>query len=169
MTTNDPIEQAPRRPRWLYGALIASLAANLIVAGGAASAFWKHRHGGHERGLSGFVRELPPDRRPPISEFVKSEREKLGPMREAIRAGWSETNTVLGEEPFDKDKLKAAMGRMIDAETRMRTAISDALVETAAKLTPDERKAMKAWRERMRERGHKNWRRHWNKDDGGER
>ncbi|MEQ1718515.1 MAG: periplasmic heavy metal sensor [Hyphomicrobium sp.] len=165
--TNETVEAAaPRRPRWLYGVLIASLGINLLVAGGAASAFWRHRHGGHERGLMSFVRELPAERRPPIEEYIRSEREKLKPMREAIRAGWTETNTVLGEEPFDKEKLKASMGRVIDAETRMRTAISEALVETAAKLTPPERQAMKAWRERTRDGRHKKWRRLRDKDEG---
>lgn len=154
-----------QRPRWLYGALFASLAVNLVMLGGAAGAFWHHRHDHRGDGLTGFVRQLPADRQGPLREFLKSEREKLKPVREEIRAGWQETNALLGQEPFDKDKLKAAMGRMNDAESRMRAAIADALVETASKMTPPERQSMKAWRERQIERGVKKWRRHWGEEE----
>jgi len=156
--TNTP----PRgTPRWLYGALIVSLGLNLLVLGGAASAFWKHRLGHHERerGLLGFVRELPADRQTALREFVKTERAKLKPMRDEVQSAWSESNEVLGTEPFDKDKMKAALGRMNDAETRMRTAISDAIAQTAAQLTPQERTTFKAWRERAKERRYKKWQR----------
>lgn len=161
MTIEQP-ETAPKRPRWLYAALIASVGLNLLVAGGAASAFWKHRHHGPrgEAGLMGFVRQLPESKRAELGSYVESEREKLKPLQEAVRAGWSETNTILVEDPFDKEKLKAAMSRMNDAEMRRRSAISDTLVEAAAKLSADERKALKEWRERTHKRGRKGWRHH---------
>lgn len=165
MTTNET-ETTPRRPRWLKALLIASLGLNLLFIGGAAGAFWKHRHRGPygETGLLGFVRQLPAAKYTDLKSYVASEREKLKALQDAVRAGWTETNAILGEEPFDKEKLKAAMGRTIEAETRRHTAIADTLVETASKLTAEERKALKAWRERSRERSHKRWRRHWDKD-----
>lgn len=151
------VEEAARKPsrqKWL---LIVSLALNLLIIGGVAGAFWSHRHGGRhfgqwqgrEHGLMGFVRELAPDRQGEIRAALESEREKIKPLRESMKEGWKETNTVLGAEPFDKDKLKSAMSRMIDTELRLRTAISDALVDTAAKLSPEERQKLKAWRERQ--------------------
>ena len=161
MSNETQVEtNTPRRgtPRWLYGALIVSLGLNLLVLGGAASAFWKHRHGHHERGLLGFVRELPADRQTALRDFVKTERAKLKPMRDEVQSAWSESNAVLGTEPFDKDKMKAALGRMNDAEARMRTAISDAMAQTAAQLTPQERTTFKAWRERAKERRYRKWR-----------
>lgn len=159
MTMEQP-ETAQKRPRWLYAALIASVGLNLLIAGGAASAFWKHRHHGPrgEAGLMGFVRQLPEAKRTELKGYIEGEREKLKPLQEAVRAGWGETNAILVEEPFDKDKLKAAMGRMNEAEMRRRTAISDTLVEAASKLSAEERKAMKEWRERTHKRGHKGWR-----------
>lgn len=167
--TNEPAGPSWQRPRWLYGALVASLALNLVMVGGAAGAFWHHRHERREHGLTGFVAQLPAERQGPLREFLKGEREKLKPLREEIRNGWNETNVLLGQEPFDKDKLKAGMGRMNDAEGRMRSAIADALVETAAKVSPQERQAMKAWRERQIERGMKKWRRHFGEGEGRER
>lgn len=167
--TNDAAAPTPQRPRWLYGALIASLAVNLVVLGSAAGAFWHHRHERHEHSLSGFVRKLPQDRQGPLGDFVASERAKLKSIREEIRSGFKESNGLLGEEPFDKEKLKAAMGRMNEAEARLRAAIGDALVETAAKMTPEERQSLKQWRERRAERGMKKWRRDRDNDDGHNR
>lgn len=167
--TNDPAGPTWQRPRWLYGALVVSLAANLVMLGGAAGAFWHHRHERREHGLTGFVNELQPDRQGPLREFLKGERAKLKPIREEIRSGWRETNELLGAEPFDKEKLKAAMGRMNEAESRMRAAIAESLVETAAKMTPQERQAMKGWRSRQIERGMKKWRHHMDDDDRRER
>ena len=52
------------------------------------------------------------------------------------------------------------MSRMIEAEGRIRAAISDALVDTAAKLSPDERQKLRAWREKkgMRFGSRRSWR-----------
>ncbi len=166
MTENSG--ETRRTPSWLKWALVASLAVNLLIAGGAAGAFWSHRHGGRhfghwqgrEHGLMGFVRELAPDRQGDIRAALEAEREKIKPMRDVVKEGWKETNSVLGAEPFDKDKLKAAMSRMIEAEGRIRAAISDALADTAAKLSPDERQKLKAWREKkgMRFGSRRSWR-----------
>jgi uncharacterized membrane protein len=165
------VEEAARKSSWQKWLLIASLALNLLIVGGAAGAFWSHRHGGHhpgqwqgrEHGLMGFVRELAPERQGEMRAAIQSEREKIKPLRESVKEGWKETNAVLGTEPFDKEKLSAAMTRMIDAETRMKTAITSALVETAAKLNPDERQKLKAWREKqgMRFGGKRGWRERW--------
>jgi uncharacterized membrane protein len=157
--TNGTPGSTGQQPRWLYAALVASLAVNLIVLGSAAGAFWHHRHERGESGLSGFVRDLPADRRGPLRDFLMAEREKLKPMREEMRKAWRDSNEVLGQEPFDKDKLKAAMARMHDAEAKIRATIGEAVVETAAKMTHEEREAMQKWRERKmdrkwRHRGH---------------
>ena len=172
------VETVARKPLWQKWLLIASLAVNLLILGGAAGAFWTHRHGGRhfghwqgrEHGLMGFVRELAPNRQGDVRAALEAEREKVKPMRDVVKEGWKETNSVLATEPFDKDKLKAAMTRMIEAETRMRTAISDALVETASKLMPEERQKLKAWREKqgMSFGGRRGWRERMREGNEGE-
>ena len=162
------VEAAARKPSWQKWLLIASLALNLLIIGGAAGAFWSHRHGGRhfghwqgrEHGLMGFLRELAPERQGELRAALEAEREKIKPLREGVKEEWKETNAVLGVEPFDKEKFNAAMTRMIDAETRIRTVISGALVETAVKLNPGERQKLKAWREKqgMRFGGRRGWR-----------
>lgn len=159
--TNGTEGSTHKRPRWVYPALVASLAVNLAVLGSMAGAFWHHRHERYAGGLSGFVRHLPEERRTLLRDFLMVEREKLKPLREEMRNAWRESNDVLGQEPFDKDKLQAAMARMNDAEARIRATISDAVVETASRMMPEDRQAMKAWRARKMER---KWRRHGHDD-----
>ena len=152
--------------RWIYGVLVVSLGLNLLMVGGAAGAFWKHFRGHPGHGLTGFVRGLPEDRQPVLEQLIANEKSKIRPMRKDIRSAWGESNDALGVEPFEKEKMKAALARMNDSELKMRTAISDAIVELASQLTSEERKLLKVWRERSKERRHKRWKR--DSDDDGD-
>lgn len=147
-------EAAPRRSRWLFPALVASLALNLLFVGGVVGAKVMHkRYGGPhgaDFGLMGFVRELPDERRKLIRDEIKKAREAMKPMRATVRDAWGEANAVLTVEPFDKQKFKAAMAKLSDAEVQFKTAVSNSLADTAEKLTPEERKQLQAWREKRR-------------------
>jgi uncharacterized membrane protein len=140
------------RSRWLYGGLVASLAVNLLFVGGFGAAAWHHRHGhrGDDAGLMGFTRELPADRQKVLRDDIAAARQTIRPLRVAAREAWDQANAVLTAEPFDKDKYKAAMDKLTEAEGRFKSAISAALADTAAKLTPEERRGLQSWRERRR-------------------
>lgn len=150
--------EMPRGPRWLKIGLIASLALNVLLIGGIATAAWKIRHGppggkyGFDMGMKAFARSLPDDRRKMLRDEFKGERQKLQPLREDIRVKWVAANDVLGVEPFDRVKFQTAVDDAIKAEVAMRSAVSTTLVEAAAKLTPDERRQFKDWRARHLER-----------------
>jgi uncharacterized membrane protein len=128
------------------------LAVNLLFVGGFGAAAWHHRHGprGDDIGLMGFAHELPGDRQKIVRDDIKAARQTIRPLRQAVRDAWDEANKVLTVEPFDKDKYKAAMGKLTEAETQFKSAIATALAETAAKLTPEERVSLQGWRERRR-------------------
>ena len=154
MTTETP-DASRRMPRWLYWALIASLALNLLFIGRAGAAFWHHRHGGFgpgEFGLMGFVRELPPDRQTMIRDQLTAARQTLRSMRRDVRNAWFDANTALAAEPFDKAALIAAMARQSEAEAKFKAAMAAGLADTADKLTPAERLKLQAWREKRRPR-----------------
>lgn len=142
------------RSRWMTAALVASLALNLVFIGGAARAIWHHKHDGGRRGddagLFGFVRNLPSERAALVRGDLELARQTVRPMRKAVRDAWYEANTVLTTEPFDKDKYKAAMDRLTEAEGRFKAAIAASLADTAAKLTPEERVKLQGWREKRR-------------------
>ncbi len=147
-------EVPPRSSRWLFPALIASLALNLLFVGWVASGAWHKHHyrsaGGPDFGLMGFTRQLSDDRRKVVREQIKAARDSVRPLRQAIRTSWDEANALLTAEPFDKEKFKAAMGRVADAENQFRAAVTNTLADTAATLTADERKLLQAWREKRR-------------------
>jgi uncharacterized membrane protein len=166
MTTD--IGGAPdSRSKWLYRGLVASLALNLLFAGGLGAAAWHHRHGprGDDVGLMGFARELPGERQKVVREDIAAARLTIRPLRTAVREAWDDANSVLTLEPFDKDKYKASMDKLTEAEGRFKSAIASVLADTAAKLTPEERKSLQGWRERRRPHmlGHHGHR------DGGDR
>lgn len=160
--TNETGGAPAANPGWLKKALIASLAVNLLIVGGLAGSFishqrhggWHGRHGGGERGLIGFLRQLPQEKREALRPELERERERLKAMREAIKDAWSEANAAISAEPFDKEKLKAALGKQIESELKLRTAVSDAVAETAAKLDTAERQSLKEWREKF---GNRKW------------
>lgn len=163
MTTE--ISPAPQeRSRWLYRGLVASLALNLLFAGGMGAAAWHHRHGsrGDDFGLMGFARQLTGDRQKMVRDDVAAARVTIRPLRKAVREAWDDANKLLTAEPFDKDKYKAAMDRLTETEGRFKSAIASALADTAAKLTPEERRSLQEWREIRRPHMFK---RHWRQDD----
>lgn len=154
MTESNAERGGLRNSRYLFPALIASLALNLLVVGGIAAAAWHHHHrfGKHrgERGLLGFANDLSEPHRNMMRGAVLSAREALRPQRRAIRDAWDEANGTLTLEPFDKAKFKAAMAKVADVETAFRNSLTDVLANTAEKLTPDERRQLQNWRDRRR-------------------
>ncbi|MGQ0456678.1 MAG: periplasmic heavy metal sensor [Hyphomicrobium sp.] len=154
MTMDGP--SAPQqRPRWLYAALIASLAANLLIAGWVGGAMWHHRkdptwRGGGEPGLMGFVRQLPEERRPAVRQRLKAAREVVRPLKTELDAAWTAANAALTTEPFDKAATKAAFMKAIEADARLRGTIDDELIATAEGLSADERKILQSWREKRK-------------------
>ncbi|MFN0218092.1 MAG: periplasmic heavy metal sensor [Hyphomicrobium sp.] len=158
MTIDMP--DAPRpRSRWLYAGLVASLAVNLLFAGWVGGAMWHHRKdpawrggGGGERGLLGFVRQLPEDRRPALRARIKAARDMLKPLKDELEAAWTAANATLVVEPFDKAASKAAFTKAIDADVRLRSAIDDELLATVEGLSAEERKILQTWREKRKSR-----------------
>ena len=142
------------RRRWI---LIASLAVNFLLVGLVLAGMWRVRHhglpgAGGDLSLVGFVHQLPAGRQTGIREQLMTERKNLRPLRQEAREAWTAANAVLTAEPFDKDKLKAAMAKSREATARFEEALSSILSETAAKLTPEERKSLQTWREHHKPR-----------------
>lgn len=157
MTVETPQADKPRATR-LRRVLIASLAINLLLVGAALGAFWRARHHGFpgfgsDLGMMGFVRQLPGDRQPAVREQLTTERQTLRPLRREVREAWNAANAELAAEPFDKDKLQAAMVKSRAAAAKFDEAISAALVSIAEKLSPEERRLLKEWRDHHRPHG----------------
>lgn len=141
-------EPKAKMPRWAKFTLIGSLALNLLVLGligGAALKFhhgpgWKH---GHMRGM-GFARHyfrgLPRERRKEIRSIIRKRRAELKPYWMKIREARKVMATAIGQDPFDKEKLQAALTALHKAEFASREASQVIMTDIAQQLTPQERK-----------------------------
>jgi uncharacterized membrane protein len=133
------------------------LALNLLFLGGVAAAIWHHHTIGagtstkhHDYGLMRFSKELAPERRDAFRQQVSDSRASLKGEWNNVRAAWIEANNLLTAEPFDKDKFKAAMDKLRDVERQYKAGLNDNFANMAAGFTPEERKLLKAWRERRK-------------------
>jgi uncharacterized membrane protein len=144
----------PRRSRLLVGALVASLAVNLLVLGAVASAAWRFRSPAAANlqfgpaNIMSYLSDLPPDRRAALWSQTVEPRRTMGPLRRAVRAARREMANALKAEPFDQSKFQDAQTRLIEAERQQRVTAAKLFSEVAAKLTPDERRSFVRWREK---------------------
>lgn len=145
--TNDSPNIAPRIPRWVYVALIASVALNLLFVGGLGAAVWRHRHGPglHGPGLMGFVNSLPSGRQSEVRDQVEAARTLLRPLRKAKQEAWAGVKTAMEAEPFDKPALKAALQKLGEADQKLKSSIAGSIADTAEKLSPAERRQLQSW------------------------
>ena len=133
-------------------ALVLSLALNALFIGGVISAFARHgdthftRRPGQAFGLGAYVSTLPASRTKAILSAVGDRRQVMGPIRRDIRQAREAALAALTADPFDKERFLAAQTQLIETEHRQRLAQRDILVEIAASMTPDERRAYIRWR-----------------------
>jgi uncharacterized membrane protein len=143
-------------PRWVWIALIASLALNCLVLGIVFRSMWDIGHvqalGGDRAsgGLGGFVATLSPERGKELRQIYNAERPLLRPLRLELRRLRTEVTQILEAEPLDKQRLEAAQSRILETEIEMRRVIGRSLADVAARMTLEERKAYLSWREERR-------------------
>lgn len=133
--------------RKLRTALLCSLAVNLLglgVIAGAIIAGPPHVGRG-EFGLKGFSQTLPKDRGEMLRQSFVQNRPKIRELREAARTARLEATSVLVAEPYDKTKLRASLTGVDEAESKLRSLVSDTFIDAAEKLTPQERVALADW------------------------
>lgn len=151
--TNHQLAQAGWR-RLAGPLLLVSLMANLLVVGMLAGTFFSgrlHHHqrgaGAGERGLPGFLRTLPAERQKllfgelePNRPLIDAERSKAGDARVAALDAFA-------ADPLDPAALKVAFENAHKADLALRKTYSSVLLSIAPKLTVEERRAFRKWRE----------------------
>jgi len=141
------------RLRW---ALIASLALNFLIVGAVAGHFLAGQRLGHrgDRGpqmiLSAFAKTLPAERREALKGVLDAERQNLKDLRREMRRARRDASATLVTEPFEAEKLKAALARVGDSDSRLKSAGMAIFIDAASKMTAEERRAFKDWREKGR-------------------
>jgi uncharacterized membrane protein len=154
--TSDNAAGKPPAGRKLRLALMASLALNVLIVGVVAGTLLWPRHHGWKReaykGFAGFARTLPAERSEAIGRAIDTNRAVLAPLRKAERETRDAARNVLLTEPFDVEKLKAAMARAAEADAKEKATKYELFAEMAAALTPEERRQLHAWFEKRRAR-----------------
>jgi uncharacterized membrane protein len=141
------VEEDGWSKRKLRTALLCSLAVNLLGVGLIAGTFIAgppHVSRG-EFGLKGFSHTLPPERGEMLRQSFHQHRPKIRELREAARAARLEATSVLVAEPYDKAKLRTSLTGVDEAESKLRSLVSDYFIDAAEKLTPQERVALAEW------------------------
>jgi uncharacterized membrane protein len=155
-------DAVPAKPagRALRIALMVSLALNVLIIGGVASALiFSHHHGwrGHRHKgslLLSFAETLPSGRADAIRQKVLSERTVLDPLRKAERSARDAARAILMAEPFDAQKFKTALDQIADADAKEMSARMTIFADTVATFTPQERHQLHDWFEERRKHRH---------------
>lgn len=167
MTATTPDTPAPATPpgaprqKWLKIVLVVSLAANLLVIGtvvGAGIAFRRHHgpppgiRGGDDFGMMGFTRTLEPARRDEIRKNLRAARKQLRSYVTEIEEARNQAADALAANPFSRDVLKTATGKVAEREARLKQEAVALFLDQAEKLTAEERKSLSDWWRKKRRR-----------------
>lgn len=140
--------------RWARPLLIGSLMLNLLLIGAIAGGFWAARHRGPhglqriEQGFIGYVKSLPKDRAQALLASSESSRQTFRAQRRELRERRAAALAVLEADALDKEKLRQALAGVGEAETTLERTGEGVFLDMIERLTPAERKAYVAWRQR---------------------
>jgi uncharacterized membrane protein len=132
---------------WVKYLLIASLALNLLMVGTLAGAALRARQAlGGSGNVFGYIDRLPKERRDVLHSRAGELRPALRQMREQVRQAARDRTAAMLAEPFDKPRYIEAQSKYIEAETKLRLLMRDAVAEIAGTMSLEERRAFLHWR-----------------------
>lgn len=127
---------------WAYGLLavtLISVSLNLMVAGWLLG----QRMAAPERMERGMLRQiaqsLPEEVRAPLREEVRSRRGELFRAFRALRVAREEVRAAIGAEPFDRERLAAALAEQRRRMNALQTQLHEAMLATASDLDAEAR------------------------------
>lgn len=153
---------APRRraSRWLWLALVGSLAVNLLVLGIVGATLLRWRGGGPPGGpffavSERLLRSLPSERRQALRQVIGRHREVKWQNWRDLRNARTTLARSLRVEPFDEPAFEAALTDLQQKELGVRTDFVPVMGDLAAALTAEERQQLleQLRRERWRSGG----------------
>lgn len=141
-------------PRGLTIALLISAALNVFLIGAGAGlalthAFWP---GGMAAPSANPLRvaaqRLDPDNRQAMLELLQDLNQANGPVLLDARRERREVRRLLTTQPFDKVAALAALTRARADDVQVRTQVEAAMVDFAARLSPEQRAQLVPWVQR---------------------
>jgi uncharacterized membrane protein len=131
------------RERRLLVALVVSGSLNLLLIGFVVARIIGH-HPHPPPGPGPFHARAMFDlgRSPELRAELQQQKEKLQPKHRALRAARSEVEQALLAEPYDRARVERALGALRQATTAMQEGMHTALLDIAANLDPEQRRAL---------------------------
>lgn len=126
----------------LFAVLFLSVAANLVIAGFAASRFQGPPRGGPgfiERIVAIGIRAFPPPIQEDIRRRAEAEREELMRRVQAVQEARAQMIEAMRADPFDPDALDAAFADLRQRVAEMQEAGQQIVGEAVAIAPPGER------------------------------
>ncbi len=132
------MDKSKKRRIWLMGLLVISLAFNLLVIGmmiGRAASPVRDRH----PHLGWMMYKLDRDTRAELHDSLREHRQKSKPIRAELQAAQRRLHEVLSSEDFDAVATRQALTTLRDISARFQTLAHQQMVETLAKMKPEDR------------------------------
>ena len=134
------------RNRWFVGGFIFSVVVNLLLIGFIAGRIGMMPPPGMSPdptvGYARLLHFLPDDRRAAVMPTVRERMHDVLGNLHTLRTEQQAVLDALKADPYDKDKLAAALAALRGTLTSMQESAHRSLVDVAAKLTLDERKRL---------------------------
>ena len=146
MSDTDTAAANPKSRRWLWVALIVSLALNLLFIGVTVGAFlmggpWgPPRHRVMAAAMNEVVRSMPDERRKAARKLLDRIRPEIRSLRRQVRKARRATVMAFRSDPFDEAAFKQAAGELEKAEMNLRVAKTAIAVQLGEHLTAEERR-----------------------------
>ncbi|WP_186002520.1 periplasmic heavy metal sensor [Mycobacterium sp. KBS0706] len=125
--------------RW---ALVASLALNLLLLGVLGTWLWRSDSRSGPSALSEAVATLPEPDRTTLAQLLEQRRAQSKAIGDELRQQRAAVNEALSAEPYDPDKVAAALAAMSDEFKELRGVVQGTILEIMPKLSAEQRRKM---------------------------
>ncbi len=134
------------KSRLLVIALLISLGINLAVGGFFAARWIYHDEGRRSHAGFMFDREaaravLDEKERAAIDTIWRARKSKIRTYFKAYRQTKRELTRLLGQDPLDRQAIDSVQTNLLETRQQIENTLYNTLLETAATLPPDRRKA----------------------------
>ena len=172
MTPQTDSGSAPKQRRWLGPAFLASVALNIFLIALIATPLVFHgwpgphdggfRESGSRHGIFAALRELPPEDRKMLRQSMRDSFREMRPFLRKAGSGRKALADAIGADPFDPDKVRAAMAGIDAPMDEVRRIGQASFIDTLEKMTPEQRRHVA---EKIGEERHHRWNRDDDDDD----
>jgi uncharacterized membrane protein len=144
-----------RAQRWVMGALVGSLALNLVVFGAIATSLWRGSvepsgtPGRVARTITGYAATLPDARAKELKKLAEDPWRDAEMVRRKLVDARTEAIKALTTQPFDRQRFLEAQSLLLAADLKYREASTKLNSAIGIHLTPEERQGYLRWREQQ--------------------